>query len=282
MIERKKTLFIILLILAIWLPAQTAYAKDDKDRKINMPETEQTLWRDLNQRSDKILTYIREGHIEEANHLLNDFSKSFLDIRASDYHLTMKELQVITATFDEVKAATVSVSMSHEERIRKGLTLRLLVDVYEKSFEPLWKKTKSSLFEPLKNMESALKEDDIDLFKNELGHFIYEYETIRPAWSVSLPSIQYEKADAQVQYLLHIRRNAQSKQDVLAHLQLLKEHFQNIFDGKEEDTADPQLIWVMMTISGAILSALTYAGWKKYQAEKEKERQAEQKRRRLY
>lgn len=240
------------------------------------------LWRELNQTSDKILNFLREGRYEEANELLNYFSEQFLQIRAADYHLTMRELQVITTTFEEVREATVNISMAGKERIKRGTKLRLLVDVYDESIEPLWKKTKETVITPLKKMEMAIEEDNIQQFRDELSNFIEQYEMVRPAWSVGLPIVTYQQADAQVQYLLQIQRNPVSKKELLAHLFLMEKHFTNIYEGVEDDTSDPQVIWVILTIGGAIVLALSYTAWKKYRAEKQQEKIERQKRRRLY
>ncbi|WP_218240931.1 sporulation protein YpjB, partial [Pseudomonas sp. 2822-17] len=85
-----------------------------------------------------VLSYVKEGHYDEGNQLLEDFSKQFLAIRASDYHLTMNELQVITTTFQNATEATISISMTHVDRVAYVSQLRLLVDVYDSSYEPLW------------------------------------------------------------------------------------------------------------------------------------------------
>lgn len=276
MAERVKFFLIVSIFLITW-PMQVGFGQGVENSSENI-----NLWRKLNQTSDKILTYMKEGHYEEANELLNNFSDQFLAIRAADYDLTMKELQIITTAYDEVKEATVSVSMSPDERIHRASKLRLLVDVYENSIEPLWKNTRKSLLNPIKLMERAIDEGNLTEFRNELLTFIQNYEMVRPAWSVSLPTVTYQQADAQVQYLLHIQRNTVSKKELLNHLSLMEKHFNNIYDGVEEDTSDPQLIWVILTIGGAILLALSYTGWKKYKAEKEKERERRQKRRRLY
>ncbi|MDQ0257455.1 sporulation protein YpjB [Evansella vedderi] len=271
MAERLIKIIVVLSILIVW-PFQIGYAEE--------VQRNDNIWRELNQTSDTILRYVREGHYEEAKKLLNYFSEQFLTIRASEHHLSMRELQVITSVYDEVTKAVTSVSLSHEDRVQKASKLRLLVDVYDDNHKDLWLNTRNTLINPIKNMRKAAEEGNSQRFQDEIFTFVKNYEMVRPAWAVRLPVETYQKVDSQVQYLQQLRGKPLNDPAISEHLNLLETQLNFIYDGKEEESSDPSLIWVMLTIGGAIVLALTYAGWKKYWGEKEKERELRRKKRR--
>ncbi|SDY87843.1 sporulation protein YpjB [Evansella caseinilytica] len=270
--EQTLKAIILLFIMMIW--PLTIAAAEDEDNGMK-------LWRDLNQTTDSILRYVKEGYLEEAQQLFHQFSEQFLSIRASDYDLSMKELQVITAVFDEAEEAVISVSLSHEDRINKVYKLRLLVDVYEATYEPLWKKTENTLMTPLKKMALAVEEENPTAFQAEYHQFIQHYEMVRPGWSVSLPDELYQQIDSQVKYLQQLRPDIQNKATITNHIHVMEEQLKAIYEGKQDEVSDPSLIWVIITIGGAIVLVLTYAGWKKYRGEKDRKAGAERVRRRI-
>lgn len=271
MAERLLKFIVILSFLIVW-PVHTGNAED--------AERENNIWRELNQTSDTILRYVKEGHYEEAKKLLEHFSEQFLQIRASEHRLSMRELQTITAVYNEALEAVVSVSLSHDDRVQKATKLRLLVDVYDASYKELWLNTKNSLLTPVKNMAKAVDEGNSRKFQDDMSEFVKNYEMVRPAWSVRLPIETYQKVDSQVKFLQQFRGKNLDDPAIARHLNTLESQLLLIYEGGEEDSSDPSLIWVMLTIGGAIVLALSYAGWKKYWGEKEKEREIKRRKRR--
>jgi sporulation protein YpjB len=61
----------------------------------------------------------------------------------------------------------------------------------------------------------------------------------------------------------------------LERLTLLQKDLKKVFDKVERDDADPSLLWVILTTGGIIITALTYVGYRKYRAEKKKEKKRE-------
>ncbi|MBU9723928.1 MULTISPECIES: sporulation protein YpjB [Bacillaceae] len=270
MAERLKKIMIVFCILIVW-PFHIGGAEETGG--------ENSLWRELNKTSDTVLNYVKEGHYDEAKQILDKFSNQFLAIRASDYHLSMSELRVITTTFDEAMEATVAVSMSHEDRVAHVSKLRLLVDVYDTSHQPLWHETKNSLVQPLLLMQEAVTEGDVEAYERALHRFLKNFDTVSPAWSVGLPIETYQQISAQLEYLKSIKEINGS--NISDHLNLIEDQLHSIYDGSEDSSSDPSLIWVMLTIGGAILFSLSYTGWQKYRAEREKEKKLKRKRRKI-
>lgn len=270
MAERLVKLIIILSFLIVW---PVHISAEDVERENN-------IWRELNQTSDTILRYVKEGHYEEAKKLLEHFSEQFLQIRASEHDLSMRELQTITAVYNETLEAMVSVSLSHDDRVHKASKLRLLVDVYDASYKELWLNTKNSLIQPVKNMQNAVEEENPQKFQDEMSVFIKNYEMVRPTWSVRLPIETYQKIDSQVKYLQQLRGKNISDPAIKSHIEIIEAQLLFIYEGGEEDSSDPSLIWVILTIGGAIVMTLSYTGWRKYWGEKERERELRRRKKR--
>ncbi|MFA9556169.1 sporulation protein YpjB [Evansella sp. AB-rgal1] len=270
MAERLLKIIVVLSILIV-LPFHIGHADEMENNK--------ELWRDLNHSSDTILRYVKEGKYGEAKQLLHQFSNQFLSIRATDHNITMSELHVITSVYEEVEEATTSVSLSHQDRVRKASKLRILVDVYEPSQEPLWKKTEISVMKPIEDMKKAVSDGNGQTFHKAYSEFIRSYEIVRPAWSVSLPYEIFQKLEAHIKYLEQVQGTSKSTKMMLEHMDSLEVQIQSIYDEEKEEVSDPSLIWVMLTIGGSILLGLTYAGWKKYKGEKEREIQRYRKKR---
>lgn len=56
----------------------------------------------------------------------------------------------------------------------------------------------------------------------------------------------------------------------LERLTKLEEDLSSVFAHVDQDEADPSLLWVILTTGSIILLTLTYVGFRKYRAEKEK------------
>ncbi len=232
-----------------------------------LEESDEQLWRELNRTSDTILQYVKEKRYDEAKQLMDYFSKQFLNIRSADYHLSMNDLRVIVSTYETADGATTSMSMSHEDRVRAVSSFRLLVDVYDSSERYLWKGTKESVSAPLMEMAEAYEKKDWGAFQRLFNSFLKSYEVVRPAWHASLEPHQYQRFDSQVVYIERYRQNPEAASNLMETMAVMLSDLDAIYSNDSEDTSDPSLIWVILTIGGAIVFALTYAGWKKYRGQ---------------
>lgn len=223
-------------------------------------------WSELNHKSDTILQYVKQQHYEEAAELLDQFADSFLKIDRVKHNLSMGELQVITSTYDEAVHAVRSTSLSHRERILHAYRLRLLTDVYVTSREPLWHQLKEPLIDSLNELHTS-KQGTTEVEQKKVNNFISYYETVKPAWSVSLPAERLQKIDSQIQYVHEMMDRSVTQQEWDQHIERIEKELIAVFSGEETDEIyDPSLYWLIITISSAIFSSLSYVGWKKYRA----------------
>jgi sporulation protein YpjB len=225
-------------------------------------------WVQLNRSTDTILKYVKDYHYEEALELLDKFSDDFLQLDRDENDLTMTQLQVITETYGDAVEAVKKTSLPHEIRVQQVYKLRLLTDVFSNNHEPLWKNTEPQFQNELSKMMETISTDSSPEETN-ITRLIAYYKTVEPSWRVSLPDSQFQRLHSQVVFLKRMSEGAPSKVEWEKHITLLQQSFTEVFEGKnvEEDT-DPSLYWFIITVSSAVFSALTYAGWKKYVGQK--------------
>ncbi|UTR14651.1 sporulation protein YpjB [Salipaludibacillus sp. LMS25] len=225
-------------------------------------------WVQLNRSTDTILKYVKDYHYEEALQQLENFSDEFLQLERDENDLTMTELQVITATYEDAVKAVKRTSLSHEARVREVYKLRLLTDVFSNHSAPLWQQTEPLFQNELSKMSESVSTESSPQETN-ITRLIAYYKTVEPAWRVSLSDSQFQRLHSQVVFLKKMSEGTPSKAEWKKHIALLQDSFSEVFEGKnvEEDT-DPSLYWFIITVSSAVFSGLTYAGWKKYAGHK--------------
>ncbi|WP_416149732.1 sporulation protein YpjB [Salipaludibacillus sp. HK11] len=229
---------------------------------------EQDYWSDLNHKSEAILRYVKEQHYEEAAELLDNFAETFLQINRADHDLTMTELQVITEAYDEAVYAVKSTSLSQRDRILHVYRLRLLTDVYVARQEPLWHQLKEPLLDALNEL-NTVKQGTTEVSEKKVNNFISYYETVKPVWNVTLPPERVQKIDSQIQYIHEMTNRSVTQQEWVQHIERVEAELIAIFSGEDVDEeSDPSFYWLIITISSAIFSSLSYVGWRKYNAHK--------------
>ncbi|PYZ94531.1 hypothetical protein CR194_03075 [Salipaludibacillus keqinensis] len=254
--EKRGWLLIVTILFALLIAASTVNSASEE------------RWTELNHTSDTILQYVKQQHYQEASDLLDTFAQEFLQTNANELGLTMRELQILTETFDEAVYAVTNTALTHNQRVSLVYKLRLLTDVYVHSEEPLWHNMKTSLLTSLKQMQPEDK-SNLEVSHEDINEFIAYYDTVKPAWSVALSQEQFQRIHSQVQYLLQMRNQNVSLQEWSQHLERIEQELFHIFDGVDEDeVTDPSFYWLIITVSSAIFSSLSYVGWKKYKGHK--------------
>ncbi|PYZ98404.1 hypothetical protein CR205_07375 [Alteribacter lacisalsi] len=257
----KKRLSLIVLsviILCLLVPVSGASASPEGDTE------NERLWRELNRTSDTILQYVKERRYDEAKQLMDSFSKQFLSVRSADSGLSMNDLRVIVSSYEQAEQAAVSINMPHEDRISAASSFRLLVDVYDKSHRPLWKNTKETLSAPLTEMAVSFEESEWTDYQQQLNRFLKAYEVVRPAWQVSLEPHIYQRFHSQVVYVERNRHDPGSVSNLMSTLAIMLSDLDDIYGEGQKESSDPSLLWVIITIGGAVLAALSYTAVKKY------------------
>lgn len=227
-------------------------------------------WLELNHTADQVLQLVKEQKYTEGKQLLDLFSKQFLSIRTNENSLTMTQLRIITASFENAMGALTSVSLSHEQRVNAVSELRLVIDAFTSKHHPLWKQTEAQVLNEIKKIESAIEASDQTEFNHALNQFLQKYGMIRSAVMVAIEPHQFQRIESHVKYLEKYRNGILEDTTKQEQIKIMKKDFEKLYHGFEEDQTDPSLWWVMFSIGGTIMLSLFYVGYKKYKAEKDK------------
>lgn len=256
---RKRMLLLISVFFILFSQSVNAEKKFDTKQ-----------WLELNHTADQVLQLVKEEKYSDAKQLLEFFSKQFLAIRNKDKNLTMTQLRVITTSYENAHGALTSVSAPHQQRVNAVSELRLVIDAFTSEHHPLWKKTETQIMGSIKKMELAIDTGDKTSFNQSLNDFLQKYGIIRPAILVDLQPQQFQRVDSHVKFLEKYRASIIEDTNKQNQIKIMKQDFEEMYRGFEEDQADPSLWWVMFSIGGTIMLSLIYVGYKKYKAEKDK------------
>ncbi|MDT8859992.1 sporulation protein YpjB [Alkalihalobacillus sp. MEB130] len=229
-------------------------------------------WKELNHTSDQILQLVKQEQYEEAKQLLDYFSVSFLDIDFQQEGITMTSLRTVTGSFEGAVEAVTSIDMPLDKRIYQVTAFRLAVDALSSEHHPLWLHTEKSVMQSLETMKSSMTEGDNQAYQHRFNEFLRHYNMIRPALLINIEPQELQRIDSQVTYLERMRSENLDQDNVVSHIEVMEAEWTNLYNRVKEDSADPSLWWVMFTIGGMITMSLSYVGYKKYKAEKQKVR----------
>ncbi|WP_238457459.1 sporulation protein YpjB [Alkalihalobacterium alkalinitrilicum] len=225
-------------------------------------------WSTLNETSDKVLQLVKQEKHEEARQLLDYFSKQFLALDHTQTSLTMSDLQIVTKSFERAMESVTAVSMTQIERVRLATEFRLVVDALASPHHPLWLSTEQTMMKAMNELKGSMEQKDVQAFRHKINEFLRSYQMVRPALIISVEGVQVQKIESLVQFLDRYGNDMIQDTSMQKQLFMLESELENLYQQVKEDSADPSLIWVMLTIGGTIIISLSYVGWKKYRAEK--------------
>lgn len=131
-----------------------------------------------------------------------------------------------------------------------------------------------SLEKPIMEAFTELKRDvqknGSTSFHEKWNEFISLYDLIYPSLTIDVSEDQLETVGKHIDVIEQEEFQQMTESTKLERLSLLQHDLKNVFDRVEEDDADPSLLWVIITTGSIIITALTYVGYRKYKAEKNK------------
>lgn len=228
------------------------------------------LWNKLEDTSGQALELVKQEKYDDAKQMLTYFEDQFLDQKQDKLGLSMKQLRSLSTSYDHALRAVNSVSDEMDTRVTALTQFHLVVDALHSDSEPLWMSTKDQLFTPFEQMKKAASKEDNRAFQFNLNQFLDKYEMIHPALNVDLKDAAMERLESEVQFLMKNRSHFFDDTQYIKHLDRMDEDFHALYDGTLEDSMDPTLPWVIISIGGIIVIALFYTGLRKYRGEKKK------------
>ncbi|MCJ7839471.1 sporulation protein YpjB [Lederbergia sp. NSJ-179] len=222
---------------------------------------------ELNQLADEALQLTKFGRFEEAKNLLEQFGDIFAKEGISSQTFTMDELRVVTAAHHEALQALISVTLSHEERVKRVTAFRLATDAITSQYQPLWSGMEDTILDAFQNVKNAALEGDTVLYNQELNEFLATYSVIQPSLKLDLSVEEVTKLDSKIAYIDR-NRSSFSDQKWLKQLDQLEKDLKELFAGIDKDDTDPSIWWVIMMTGGIIVTTLSYVSWRQYKGQK--------------
>ncbi|WP_260871553.1 sporulation protein YpjB [Bacillus sp. X1(2014)] len=218
--------------------------------------------------SDEALQMVKFHRYEDAKRLLDYFSDQFTSIAGSDPPLTMDEVRIINTSHDEAMEAAVSSNMKYEERINKLVKFRLVIDAIATSHQPLWVEMEDQIMTAFHQAKDAAKKGDSGHFHTNFNSFLSLYNVIYPSMKIDVSVENVQKLDARIDFINEYRSLVVSDTKSQQELDKLDTDLVKLFSNMEEDEADPNIWWVIISTGSIIIMTLSYVGWRKYQGDK--------------
>jgi sporulation protein YpjB len=218
--------------------------------------------------SDDAFQMVKNQRYEDAQKLLSNFSKEFDQMYDGNIPFTLDELRIVSVSRDEAMEAAASPTMEYQERLNKVTSFRLVIDALSTSSEPLWSEMEDEVMGAFGMAKKAALNGDASQYHANLNSFLALYELIYPSMKIDVPKEQLQQVDARVRSVERLNTALPVSQKDLEEFEILESSLQDIFEGIEEDEADPSLWWVIISTGSIIILTLSYVGWRKYQGDK--------------
>ncbi|MFC0271622.1 sporulation protein YpjB [Metabacillus herbersteinensis] len=228
-------------------------------------------WKSLNNISDTALQLAKQERFSEAAQLLNYFATEFEQIPLDREALSLDHLRTITSTHQRALEVLGNDGLSTDEKVRTLTQFRLVVDAMVSEHQPLWGSLETSIMATFSQLKSNLASGNQQSFNNEWNRFLTLYDMIYPSIQVDSDSTHVKRIDAHISVVEDSFFEQVSETTKVKQLTLMEEELRDLFDRVKEDDADPSLLWVMISTGSVIFLSLSYAGWRLYRGEKEKE-----------
>ncbi|MFB5661690.1 sporulation protein YpjB [Alteribacillus sp. HJP-4] len=236
----------------------------------NADSHSQITLEEVDKKAETMLTYIENNQAEEAKHIYNWISEHLPAVPFQQYHLNTDQVSALLSAGSQAEAAVTSASMEAPERINNVLAFRLSIDAAISKEHPIWKEAEKPLVELLEKAEQELDSGNVNSARQSFQQWQRQFEIIRSSIYIGVPEETY------LPFLSHIRymdqEDAWLETGGSNELTKLKTEMVKLFQEKKQSSADPALWTVILLIGCSLLLALGYAGWKKYKAEKARQR----------
>ncbi|WP_240375571.1 sporulation protein YpjB [Bacillus piscicola] len=212
---------------------------------------------------------VKEGRYEEAKQIHQGIEEKFPAVPFHKYGLKANQLSELLRTLERAGEAVTSVGLEHEERLQDVQAFRLAVDAVVSENHPLWKKYGEQLIPVIENIEDHLVNNKQEAARQSFQEWQRHFEVIRSAVYIS-------EEDRYLPFMSYIRY-LEEQSDWLQgedqkELNKFKAMFKELLYGESKRSAIDPSVWIVIGMIGSvILLSLTYAGWKKYHGEKEKQ-----------
>ncbi|KZE55492.1 sporulation protein [Brevibacillus parabrevis] len=266
----KKNIRFLLFFLAIGLflswPIHSLYSK------LNQPIEAQQLVA-LDQIANDFLNYVKKGDIEGAQERIVQLAEKF-----PNQHLTsplkIESLNAVTQSILAAKKSFSSANVSEQQLLWHATQVRVAIDALTHEHQPMWRSYYPSLVTQVQNLQQSAVERNFTQFREQFDENYRLFLAIKPGMSIQLPEEQLASISSAYDVISKEMRNAQMDwQLVREALRELNGSIQTAFVGEEKSTFARLMMRpdspmrMLLSIAIALVAALAYVAWKKYDGE---------------
>ncbi|WFE12639.1 sporulation protein YpjB [Bacillus atrophaeus] len=227
---------------------------------------------ELNELSDMVFQMTRQSQYDEALQVLGYFEKKLKAAEKSPANQSLSGAQIrqITLGYNDMERSLKQTDTSDSEKMRAAAQFRMLIDAVKNQSDPLWGSLEKPIMETFSALKKEVRENGKTNFHEKWNEFISLYDLIYPSLTMDISIDQLDDVGKHIDMIEQEAFHHMTVSTKLERLSLLQKDLKSVFDRVEKDDADPSLLWVILTTGGIIITALTYVGYRKYRAEKNK------------
>lgn len=262
---RYLSVFLLIGIFLSW-PIHSLYMRLDQPR-------EEKQLADLDQIAQELLTNVKKGDLEGAKERIER-----LAVRFPNQHLPIpiriETLNAVTQSILAAKQSIHSPSVNEEQILWHATRVRVAIDALRENHQPMWRSYYPSFMTQVQNLQLSAVERDFETFRVQFEENQRLFLALKPAMSIQLDEAKMQTiSSAYEQILKEMRKGEKDWQIVRETLRVLNSELQDAFVGGEKSAftrlmmrPDSPLV-ITTSISVAVIIALAYVAYRKYDAE---------------
>ncbi|CAH1194319.1 hypothetical protein PAECIP111892_01574 [Paenibacillus auburnensis] len=230
----------------------------------------------LEQAAEALYNYVLKGDIAKAKQQSEEISKIFVS-SSFEGQTSVEGVNALSGVIVDLKAAFAAAQIVPEKIEAAAARVRLAANSLNHPRQPMWQQYYKLFREDLNDMEKSAAAGDLEGWKTAVTRLQSRYDTIRPAVVISSRPEVVNAFDSWLSYAAGVTTSAQPpERSRLLEIISYGQDAVRVMFGKERDEPvlslplSPQKYGAWGMLAGAfILSALAYAGYRKYRGEQE-------------
>lgn len=271
---------IAVIVAGIWGTSTTIRAEAAQPAHHNDPSKAHDIDADarssitsLNEKADIMYRNVAGGDIFEARKQLAQMEK-IIETTGFD-GLTVEGIEALTSSVVDAKRAFNSLTLPHDQALLAAARIRLATDAVAHAKNPMWLQYYKIVVDDLDRIADSVNRQNANKAKAAFQDLKTHISVIRPAMLINRAPYQVEMVDSFLIFL-------QSQLDAIpiqattvdSGIKQFKAVVNDLFMKKEAPVYLPIVTdnnpWIgSLWIGLAIITALTYVGWKKYRSERD-------------
>ncbi|SDH07014.1 sporulation protein YpjB [Alteribacillus persepolensis] len=224
---------------------------------------------EVNEKAALLYELAEKGNYEDAKQVHSWLKQHLPSVPFDEYDVNTNQLSELLRSFERAEEAVNRAELDDKQRLRYLFAFRLAADAVVSQENPLWKQSAKQLLHQLDELEQQVHNGEVEHAKQTFQEWQRQFEEIRPAIYTGVEEQHYLPF---ISYVRYMDQHAGWLQSTSTNdIQKLKTALENVVNEEKRSAADPSLWLVMLSVGSAIIVSLTYAGWRKYKGEKQRQ-----------